>query len=549
MTTWCGPPLEDVEGIGALTLGGLLEEVGARFAGNEAVVFDDPLRGGATVRWTYAELLDQARRVGRALLALGVEPGERVGILMGNRPEALASIFGAALAGAVAVPLSTFAPAPELRRLLEDGEVVVALTQERLLGRPLGADLVGLAPTLPRLRHVAVLGDASWDALVAGADAVADDDLAARQAAVAPEADGLVFFSSGTTSAPKGVLHTHRAPSLQCWVQARIFARHEGTRMWTALPVFWTAGFNTAVGSTLTAGGCWVAQEAFEPGEALALLARERVTEPYSLPHQTAALAEHPDWATTDLSSLRCVYGKSAFARHPTVQGDPGWFMPVGYGLTETCAFFVTHWSDTPREVARRSMGRLLAGNELRVLDPDTGRPLGAGEEGELALRGPTLFRRYLDRRPEECLDGDGFFHTGDVGSVDADGWVQFTGRRTEMIKTGGANVSPAELEVQLRACAPVKLARVVGVPDPRLDQLVVACITLKEGAEATEGEIQAFLRERVSAFKVPKRVLFFDDGEIPMTRSDTKVRDDALLALVEARLGATPVPTTTGDR
>jgi acyl-CoA synthetase (AMP-forming)/AMP-acid ligase II len=153
----------------------------------------------------------------------------------------------------------------------------------------------------------------------------------------------------------------------------------------------------------------------------------------------------------------------------------------------------------------------------------------------------------------EDTFDADGFFHTGDAGSVDADGFVHWEGRRTEMIKTGGANVAPAELEVQLRACAPVKLARIVGIPDPRLDQLVVACITLKEGAEATEENIQGFLRERVASYKVPKRVLFFDDGEIPMTTSDTKVRDDALVALVVDRLASEPeqpfVPTTSGDR
>jgi fatty-acyl-CoA synthase len=155
----------------------------------------------------------------------------------------------------------------------------------------------------------------------------------------------------------------------------------------------------------------------------------------------------------------------------------------------------------------------------------------------------------YLGKRPEDCFDADGFFHTGDAGSVDADAFVHWEGRRTEMIKTGGANVSPAELEVQLRACPAVKLSRIVGVPDDRLDELVVACITLKEGADATAEDIQSFLRERVAAYKVPKRVLFFADGEIPMTGSDTKVRDDALVALVQDRLATTPVPTTTGDR
>jgi acyl-CoA synthetase (AMP-forming)/AMP-acid ligase II len=570
VTTFEGPPLDGFPGIGALTMGAFLEEVGARFAGNEALVFDDPLLDGATVRWTYADLRAEARRIGRALLALGVEPGEAVGILMGNRPEAVAALFGAAMAGAVAVPMSTFAPRPELAHMLDQADVTVVLTQERLLARRFADDVLALAADLPALRHLAVLGrfvrpgDGEiapepigvyrWDELLAAGETVDDAALDERIAATTPNDDALVIFSSGTTSTPKGMLHGHRAPTLQFWLQAQIFGRHEATRMWTALPLFWSAGLNTAMVSTLAAGGCWVMEETFEPGEALALMSRERVTEPYSLPHQTGALEEHPAWASTDLSSLRCVFGKSAFARHPSVRGDTTWMMPVGYGLSETCAFFFTHWWHTPREVTKQSMGKLLPGNQLRVVDPDTGVALGVGEEGELAIKGPTLMKRYLGRAPEDCVDADGFFHTGDAGHVDADGCVHFSGRRTEMIKTGGANVSPAELEVQLRACPPVKLARIVGVPDPRLDQLVVACITLKDGATATEADIQAFLRERVAAYKVPKRVLFFADGEIPMTTSDTKVRDEALLALVEARLAsdpapAEPAPLTSGDR
>ena len=554
MTTFAGPPLATLGGVGALTLGGFLHEVADRFGAREALVFDDPLRAGATIRWTYADLRAEAERVGRGLVALGVGPGDAVGILMGNRPEAVASIFGAALAGAVAVPMSTFAPRPELAFMLDRAEVTVALTQDRLRARRFGDDLAALAPELPSLRRIVVLGGTAagvlgWDDLLAGADTVDPAALRARTAAVTPDDDALVIFSSGTTSAPKAMLHCHRAPTLQFWVQAQIFGRHERTRMWTALPLFWTAGLNTAVGATLAAGGCWVAQETFEPGGALALLERERVTEPYSLPHQTGALEEHPAWAGTDLSSLTCVFGKSAFARHPTVTGDTRWMMPVGYGLSETCAFFATHWWSTPRELTRRSMGRLLPGNELRVVDPDTGQALGAGEPGELVVKGPTLMRRYLGRAPGDCLDGDGFFHTGDVGYVDDEGYVHFEGRRTEMIRTAGANVSPAEIEVQLRACPPVKLSRVVGVPDPRVDEIVVACIALKDGAEASEADIQSFLRDRVAVYKVPRRVLFFDDGQIPMTGSDAKVRDEALLDLVRDRLAATPVPPTSGDR
>jgi acyl-CoA synthetase (AMP-forming)/AMP-acid ligase II len=537
VTTFEGPPVEGADEIGALTLGGFLLEVADRFAGNDAIVFDDPLLAGASVRWTYAELGDRSRAVARALIAAGVEPGERVGILMGNRPEAVASIFGAAMAGAVAVLLSTFSPPPELQGMLEVADVSVVLTQSCLLGRRFGDDVRALQPDLPALRQVVVLGEDSWAAFLDAGAAAGEADLDARLAAARPDDPALVMFSSGTTSAPKGMLHTNRAPSQQMWVQAGVFGRHEGTRMWTALPLFWTAGFNTAVGSTLAAGGCWVAQETFDPGDALALMQRERVTEPYSLPHQTAAMAEHPDWLGTDLSSLTCVFGKSAFARHPSVDGDTGWIMPVGYGMSETCAFVFAHRSDASREDVRRSMGRLLPGNQLRLLDPETGEPMGVGEVGELAVKGPTLMIGYLGRAAEDCFDRDGYFHTGDRGHVDDRGEVHFDGRQTEMIKTGGANVSPAELEVALRACEPVKLSRIVGVPDPRLDQIVVACIELREGAHADEGDIRAFLRDRVSSYKVPKRVLFFADGEIPMTASGTKVRDDDLLALVHRRL------------
>ena len=462
--------------IGALTLGGFLDEVADRFAGNEALVFGD-------ARWTYADLHRDARRVAHGLVGAGIGRGDRVAIHMRNRPEAVMALFGTAMAGAVAVPLSTFSTPSEL---------------DFMVGH-CGARLVLTADTLPS----------------GGGGHLPSAD---------PGDAGLIIYSSGTTSTPKGMVHGHRAPALQFWMQAELFRRHEGTRLWTALPMFWGAGL-TAVGSTLAAGGCWVVQETFEPGQALALMARERVTEPYSLPHQTAALAEHPDWEATDLSSLRCVFGKSAFARHPTVDGDTSWNMPVGYGLSETCTFFSAHGADTPRQLLKESLGRLLPGNEVRVVD------------GELLVKGPTLMQHYVGMTPEECFDDDGFFPTGDGGFVDDDGYLHWTGRRTEMIKTGGANVSPAELEVALRACQPVKLARVIGVPDPRLDQIVVVCVTLKDGAEATEDDIKAFLRERVASYKVPKRVLFFADGEIPMTGSDTKVRDAELMALVEGQL------------
>lgn len=550
-----GPDLATAGGLGPLTLGGFLLDVCARFAGREALVFDDPLRGGATVRWTYADLERESRRVAAALLATGLGKGARVATLLANRPEAVAAFFGAALAGAVVVPLSTFSPRAELEHLLRHSDASVLLTQTAMGSHRFADDLAALVPGLapgaplrtpafPHLRRVVALGPATdlagceaWEAFLAAGSQVPAQLVDAVTASVTPSDLGLVIYSSGTTSTPKGMLHNHRAPTLQFWVQAQLFGRTPATRMWTALPLFWTAGMNTAMGATLAAGGTWVMQEGFDPGAALALMARERVTEPYTLPHQARALEEHPDWLATDLSSLTAVFGKSVFSRHPTVTGDPSWSMPVGWGMSETCAFITAHPSTSSREELRAGTGRLLPGNRLRVVDLDTGAPLPRGASGELVIQGPTLMEHYVGKTREECFDAEGWFHTGDVGHVDDEGRVHWTGRRTEMIKTGGANVSPAEIEVQLRACPPVKLARVVALPDERLEQVPVLCVELRDGAQAEADDIRGFLRERLAAYKVPRQVLFFEPGTIPLTASGTKVVDSELLALVHARL------------
>ncbi|MGI8757012.1 MAG: class I adenylate-forming enzyme family protein [Acidimicrobiales bacterium] len=555
MTTIEGPPLDTVPGIGPLTLGGFLAEVSRRHGEREAVVFDDPLRDGETQRWSYANLEREAMAVAAGLIGCGVGHSTRVGILMGNRPEAVASLFGIALAGGVAVPISTFSTPTELRDLLARSAVAGVLTQRRLLKADLGADIAALIGDgdLPYLQWSASVGEDSWTSMIAaGRDHEAT--VPVRADGIGPEDPGLILFSSGTTSTAKGMLHLQRAPTLQFWLQAEIFRRTVDSRVWAPLPLFWTAGLTTALGPTLAGGGCVVLQEAFEAGAALALLERERVTEPYTLPHQAAALVEHPDWECTDLSALREVYGKSVFTRHPSVQGDTTWTLPNAYGMSETCAIVVSHRWDATRAEMKASTGRPVAGVRLRVVDPDTGEILGPDQDGELAVAGPTLMDHYLGQSREQCFDADGFLHTGDVGYVDPGGEVHWTGRRTEMIKTAGANVSPAELEIALRACPAVRRSRVVGLPDERLGEVVTLCVELANDAEATAQDLTSFLAERVARYKVPRHVLFFATGELPTTGSDTKVRDDELIAIAIRRLAAgsparSPEPAQTKER
>ena len=540
MTTFVGPALSTVDGIGALTLGGFVTEVGAIHADREALVFDDPLLDGEIVRWSYADLAGESRRIAAALVEREVGHGTRIGIVMGNRPEFVAALFGVALTGGVPVPLSTFSTPVELRDLIAISAVAGVLTQRTLLKADLGADIAALVddPGLPFLRWSAAVGNPTWAGFLAGGSPHAKA-VTARAPGITPGDPGLVLFSSGTTSTPKGMVHLHRAPTLQFWLHADMFRRTPESRVWAPLPLFWTAGLTSALGSTLAGGGCFVMQETFEAGAALRLLERERVTEPYTLPHQAAALAEHPDWETTDLSSLREVYGKSVFTRHPTVEGDKTWTMPIAYGMFETCASIVSHrWSNT-RDEMRASTGRLQPGVRLRIIDPASGTVLGPGQGGELAVAGPTVMDHYLGSTREETFDADGFLHTGDAGYVDADGAVHWTGRRTEMIKTAGANVAPAELEFALRAFPGVRRARVLGLPDDRLGEVVTLCVEMVDGATTAAEELRSFLAARVATYKVPRQVLFFGPGELPTTGSDAKVRDDVLIAMVMRRLDA----------
>jgi fatty-acyl-CoA synthase len=537
LTTWQGPSIDSVRQAHQLTLGDFLIEVCARHADREALVFNDPLRDEVTIRWTYRDLERHSRAVAAALIRRGVGLGTRVALVLGNRPEMVATLFGIALAGGVAVPVSTFASPPELSDILRRSAVAGVVTQSQLLGRDLAAEISRLVGSgeVPFLGWCHLVDEQGWPGEATASEAQRTER---RRRIVSPGDPGLILFSSGTTSEPKGMVHVHRAPVLQFWLLADVFRRQADSRVWAPLPLFWTAGLTTALGPTLAGGGCFVLQETFDAGQALILLQRERVTEPYTLPHQAAALAEHDSWAATDLSALREVYGKSVFTRHPSVTGDTTWTMPVGYGMSETCGTIVSHRWDNSRQEMKASTGRVLPGSRLRIVDPDTGALLGTDSDGELAVAGPTVIDRYVGKTREETLDPDGFLRTGDMGYVDADGAVHWTGRRTEMIKTAGANVSPAELEFALRACPDVRRAKVVGLPDDRLGEVVVLCVEPTVTACPTEQSLKDFLAACVASYKVPRHVVFFAPGEMPSTGGDAKIRDADLIAAAAARLG-----------
>jgi acyl-CoA synthetase (AMP-forming)/AMP-acid ligase II len=549
-----GAPFAEEPGLGALTLPGYLREVTTRFAAREALVLHEP--GGEVVRWSYAELGLRAEQVARALVACGLGKGERVGVLMTNRPEWLAAVFGAGIAGGVAAALSTFSTRDELAHLLEASGVSILLFEGRVLSKDFAAILRELEPGIagarpgglssrrfPYLRQLAVVGDGSggavepWRDFLARGDAVDPARVLARAESVKPADAGLLLFSSGSTGKPKGVLNAHRGVAIQCWRFRRVFGLGDDVRCWAANGFFWSGNFGQALGATLSSGGCLVLQPTFEPEAALELVQRERVTYAVAWPHQWAQLEAARNWASADLSSLRYADPETPAGRHPSVSAR--WTEPTRlYGNTETFTISTSFPPGTTRAQMGQSSGEPLPGNVFKIVDPLTGAVVARGLRGEIAVKGPTLMLGYVGIPNDEVLDDEGFFRTGDAGTIDERGWLFWEGRLTDIIKTGGANVSPAEVDRVLADCPGVKVARTVGVPHETLGEMVVACVVPQDGARLEEASVRDFARARLSSYKAPRRVLFIREDELSLTGS-AKVKAQDLRELAAKRLAA----------
>ena len=549
-----GTPLAEEPGLGILTISGYLRAVTARYAGREAVVMHGAEQAA---RWTYSDLWERSVEVARALLAAGMGKDSRVGVLMGNRPEFLAALFGVALAGGVGVPLSTFSTTAELEYLLQASAVSILLFEPRILNRDFAGSLAELEPAIltalpgallsprfPFLRRLVTVGTGvqggaleSWPDFLRCGGSVPPDLVEAAAATVQPSDSGMLFFSSGTTSRPKGILSAHRGVAIQLWRWPRIYDHIEGDiRCWPANGFFWSGVFGMALGITFSYGGTLVLQHTFAPAEALNLIEAEQVNLPLAWPHQWSRLAEAPNWNQVDLRCVRYVERTSALARHPTIHSD--WQEPRAYGVTETFTINVAYPASTPAHIVGDSYGQPLPGNTLKIVDPLTGAVLPRGQRGEIAVKGPTLMRGYVGVPLDESLDTEGYYHTGDGGYVNDAGWLHWEGRLNDIIKTGGANVSPVEVDIVLNTCPGIKVGQTVGVPHGTLGELVVACAVTHDGVAVDEATVRDFLRQRLASYKVPRRVLFFREDELSMTGS-AKVRAGALRELAARRLQA----------
>src|SRR3990167_1445558 len=486
-----GTPLAEEEGIGALTLGGYLKEVAGRFGSREAVV----LRGPEGVeRWSYAELWLRSVDVARALLACGVGKGTRVGILMTNRLEILSSVFGTALAGGVATTLNTFSTPAEFQVLLANSGCSVLLLERSVLKKDFAAILSELEPGIaaaapgklisykfPFLRHLAMVDSnepagaiEGWTGFLARGKDISPALVDATAATVSPSDPGVLFFSSGSTGKPKGILSAHRGVCLQLWRWCKWLGLDQDVRSLTTNGFFWSGNFAMGIGGTLSAGGTLVLQRTFQPEEALSIMEAERVSYIFAWPHQWAQLVDAKNWLDVDLSALKYIDANSPVASHPTVTSN--WIDATHcYGNTETFTLSTAFPANTPKDVTGDSNGLPVAGNTIKIVDPLTEQLVPMGERGEIAVKGPTLMLGYIGIPLDEILDADGFFRTGDGGYFDAQGRLHWEGRLNDIINTGGANVSPVEIDTVIAQCPGVKITKTVGVPDELLGELVVA--------------------------------------------------------------------------
>ena len=313
----------------------------------------------------------------------------------------------------------------------------------------------------------------------------------------------------------------------------------DDVRSWSANGFFWSGNFGGALGATLSAGGCVVLQPTFDPAEALRLMEAERVTRAFAWPHQYEQLTAAPNWASTDLSSLRYVDARTPLGQHPTVSST--WREPMEtFGNTECFTIITSYPSDTPREIAEGTHGAVLPGNVLKIVDPLSGVTLPRGERGEIAIKGPTLMLGYIGTPLDETLDDEGFFRTGDGDHIDEQDRFVWEGRLNDIIKTGGANVSPIEVDDVLSTYPGVKISRTVGVPHDTLGEIVIACIVPHQGATLDETAIREFLKLRLASYKVPRHILFVREDELSLTGS-AKVKLSELRDLARNKLGAAP--------
>jgi fatty-acyl-CoA synthase len=516
-----------------LTFGKIIDRAAERWRDREALWFEGR-------HWTFAELRDEIDRAARALIAAGVGAGDHVCLWLGNRPEHVFLFFAISKIGAVIVPINTRFRTRDMAYIVEQSDATTLIAADRAAGTDYLAMIEEMIPGLrrqdaraiatsglPRLRRVILLADEPtpgtqrWSDLVARGPTVDDAELERRAAAVDPDATAYIMYTSGTTGFPKGVMQGHNV--LRNVLDSA--NRHGVTpndSILDYLPLYHAFALYTAMLLSPAAGARHVLMSHFDPGQALGLIEEQRITMINGFDTHYKDLLEHPERGKYDLSSLRSgILAAGMHSTEPIARRAQEMFRTMtGYGMTEIGVGVTGSFLDSDVESRTTMSGWPLVGYEIKIIDPATGDALPPGEIGEICVRGYQVMKGYY-KKPEETaktIDARGWLHTGDTGFLRADGCMRFLGRYKDMLKVGGENVDPTEVEGMLLEDPRINHVAIVGMPDERLAEVPVAFVIKEKGAELSEDDVLALCRDRIARFKTPRRVFFVD--QFPMTGS-----------------------------
>jgi acyl-CoA synthetase (AMP-forming)/AMP-acid ligase II len=466
-------------------------------------------------RWTFAELADRVDQAARALVASGVEPGDRLSIWAPNIAEWAVAELGLHAVGAVLVPLSTRLKGPEAADIMRRAGVSRLFTVTDFLDTDYVELLADL--DLPDLAETVVLrgrvpdGAVAWADVLARAPGVDADAVAARSAAIGPDDTSDILFTSGTTGAPKGAMLRHGAGIRAFTSWADVIGLAEGDRYLIINPFFHSFGLKAGILACLLKGATMVPHAVFDVPSVMARIPDERISVLPGPPAIYQTMLNHPDLDPSATATLRLAVTGAAPVPVQLVEDMKtilGFDVVVtGYGLTEAHGIATMCRHDDDPETISRTSGRAIADVEVRVVDDD-GRELPRGEPGELVIRGYNVMTGYLDdpEQTAEAIDRDGWLHSGDIGVMDDDGYVAITDRKKDMFIVGGFNAYPAEIEAMLGEHPTVGQVAVVGVPDERLGEVGVAFVVPRPGREPDPDELIAWSRDRMANYKVPRR-------------------------------------------
>ena len=524
------------------TVPALVRSCAARFTDKPFLIADGKVL-------TYSDLDLQSATLARALLASGIGKGDHVGILMPNSVEWAVAWFATTRIGAVAVPLNTFYKAAELAWTTRHADLRAILASSSFRNHDFLARLEESLPGLadqrepgrillrktPYLRTIAVWGpcDRAWatrlraDEDPEGIDA---DFLVDVESCVTPADDALIIYTSGSTGDPKAPVHTQGTLVRHTYNLTFDYGVTHDSVMFTAMPFFWVGGLITGIHAVIHHGATLVTQPAFDAAEALELIESHGATITLGWPQQGKTLAEHPDFAARDLSSVQRT---SMPAMVPPERRPQG---PNALGMTELCGnhIGVDPYPQQPPERAETG-GRSIDGLSHILVDPDSGERVSAGTDGEIWVRGYSLMQRLYKREREDVFTPDGYYRTGDCGVAYEDGWIKFTGRLGDLIKTGGGtNVTPSEVELALTECDGVLEAYVVGADDGDNGTIVAAAVVPRGDSVLNDEELRTQLRGRLSAYKVPKFIWITRKEALPFTATGKVKKSDLAVQLGE---------------